>query len=120
MKPENKANFARVVRAAGYSMKGLKAAYLNEAAFRQEIWCSIILIPLAFYFGDGVIEKILLVGSVFLVLIAELLNSAVEAVVDRIGSEYHELSGRAKDIGSAAVFMAMVLLVLTWFLILVY
>ena len=69
--------------------------------------------------GNGVIEKLLLVGSVFLVLIAELLNSAVESVVDRIGSEYHELSGRAKDIGSAAVFMAMLLLVLTWFLILV-
>ena len=119
MKPANKADFARIIRAAGYSIKGLKAAYIHEAAFRQEIWCSIILIPLAFLLGNGVIEKLLLVGSVFLVLIAELLNSAVESVVDRIGSEYHELSGRAKDIGSAAVFMAMLLLVLTWFLILV-
>lgn len=120
MKPANKADFARIVRAAGYSIKGLKAAYIHEAAFRQEIWCSIILIPLAFLLGNGVIEKLLLVGSLFLVLIAELLNSAVESVVDRIGSDYHELSGRAKDIGSAAVFMAMVLLVITWLLILLF
>lgn len=120
MKPENKANFQRVVRAAGYSMKGLKSAYLYEAAFRQEVWLSFLLIPLGFYFGDGVIEKILLVGSVLLVLVAELLNSAVEAVVDRIGSEYHELSGRAKDVGSAAVFMAMMIFALTWILILFF
>ncbi|UKH18324.1 diacylglycerol kinase [Actinobacillus pleuropneumoniae] len=120
MKPENKANFQRVVRAAGYSLKGLKAAYIHEAAFRQEVWLSIILIPLALFLGNNVIEKILLVGSVFLVLVAELLNSAVESVVDRIGSEFHELSGRAKDIGSAAVFMAMVLLAITWLLILIF
>ena len=120
MKPENKANFARVIRAAGYSMKGLESAYLNEAAFRQEVWLAIILIPLAFWFGNGAIEKILLLGSIFIVLIAELLNCAVESVVDRIGSEYHELSGRAKDIGSAAVFMAMVLFAITWGLILFF
>lgn len=120
MKPENKANFQRVIRAAGYSMKGLKSAYLNEAAFRQEVWLSIIMIPLALFLGNGVIEKILLLSTVFLVLIAELLNSAVEAVVDRIGPEYHELSGRAKDIGSAAVFVAMVLLAITWLLILFF
>ncbi len=120
MKPENKANFQRVVRAAGYSLKGLKAAYIHEAAFRQEVWIAIILIPLALFLGNGVIEKILLIGSVFLVMIAELLNSAVESVVDRIGSEFHELSGRAKDIGSAAVFMAMVLLAITWLFILIF
>lgn len=117
MKPENKANFQRVVRAAGYSLKGLISAYRFEAAFRQEVWCAIVLIPLAFWLGDTVIEQILLLGTVFLVLIAELLNSAVEAVVDRIGSEYHELSGRAKDIGSAAVFVAMILLAITWVMI---
>ena len=120
MKPENKANFQRVVRAAGYSLKGLKAAYIHEAAFRQEVWIAIILIPLALFLGNGVIEKILLIGSVLLVMIAELLNSAVESVVDRIGSEFHELSGRAKDIGSAAVFMAMVLLAITWLFILIF
>lgn len=120
MKPENKANFQRVINATGYSVKGLKAAYINEAAFRQEIWCAIILFPLALILGDTHIEKILLIGTIFLVLITELLNSAVESVVDRIGSEFHELSGRAKDIGSAAVFMSMVLLAITWILILLF
>lgn len=120
MKPENKANFQRVIRAAGYSMKGLKSAYIHEAAFRQEVWLSLILIPLGFYLGDGAIEKILLVGTVLLVLATELLNSAVEAVVDRIGSEFHALSGRAKDIGSAAVFMTMVILAFTWLMILLF
>lgn len=118
MKPQNKADFQRVINATKYSMKGLKAAYLYEAAFRQEVWLSCILIPLGFYLGNGTIEKILLVGSVLLVLVAELLNSAVENVVDRIGSEFHELSGRAKDIGSAAVFMAMMITGVTWLLIL--
>lgn len=118
MKPENKANFQRVIRAAGYSMKGLKSAYIFEAAFRQEVWLSFFLIPLGFYLGNGAIEKILLVGSVLLILAIELLNSAVESVVDRIGSDFHELSGRAKDIGSAAVFIAMIIFVVTWGLIL--
>ncbi|WP_373766471.1 diacylglycerol kinase [Glaesserella sp.] len=120
MKPENKANFQRIIRAAGYSMKGLKSAYIHEAAFRQEVWLSLVLIPLGFILGHGIIEKILLVGSVLIVLVAELLNSAVESVVDRIGSEYHELSGRAKDIGSAAVFIAMIFTGLTWGLILFF
>lgn len=120
MKPENKANFQRVIRAAGYSMKGLKSAYIYEAAFRQEVWLSFFLLPLGFYLGNGAVEKILLVGSVLLVLALELLNSAVESVVDRIGSEFHELSGRAKDIGSAAVFVSMLIFVLTWGLILFF
>lgn len=120
MKPENKASFQRIIRAAGYSMQGLKSAYLHEAAFRQEVWLSFFLIPLGFYLGDTVVEKILLVGSVLLVLAMELINSAVESVVDRIGSEFHELSGRAKDIGSASVFMTMVIFVLTWGLILFF
>lgn len=118
MKPENKANFQRVIRATGYTMKGLKSAYTYEAAFRQEVWLSFFMIPAGLYLGDGAVEKILLVGSVLLVLVTELLNSAVESVVDRIGSEYHELSGRAKDIGSAAVFVAMLITGLTWLLIL--
>ncbi|MBF0783908.1 diacylglycerol kinase [Muribacter muris] len=120
MKPENKANFQRVLRAAGYSLKGLKSAYCYEAAFRQEVWLSFLLIPLGLFLGDNAVEKVLLAGSVLLVLVAELLNSAVESVVDRIGSDYHELSGRAKDIGSAAVFMAMVTWGLTWLLILFF
>ncbi|WP_373778368.1 diacylglycerol kinase [Glaesserella sp.] len=120
MKPENKANFKRIVRATGYSIKGLKSAYIHEAAFRQEVWLSLVIIPLGLYLGNGAIEKVLLVGSVLLVLMAELLNSAVESVVDRIGPEYHELSGRAKDIGSAAVFVAMVITGMTWGLILFF
>ncbi|KMK50976.1 diacylglycerol kinase [[Actinobacillus] muris] len=120
MKPENKANFQRVLRAAGYSLKGLKSAYCYEAAFRQEVWLSFLLIPLGLFLGDNAVEKVLLTGSVLLVLVAELLNSAVESVVDRIGSDYHELSGRAKDIGSAAVFMAMVTWGLTWLLLLFF
>lgn len=118
MKPTNKADFQRIINATGYSIKGLKAAYMNEAAFRQEIWCAAILFPLGLFLGDTNIEKILLVGTVFLVLITELLNSAVESVVDRIGTDFHELSGRAKDIGSAAVFMSMLLLAITWALVL--
>ncbi|HDL1891819.1 TPA: diacylglycerol kinase, partial [Mannheimia haemolytica] len=83
-----------------------------------EIWCATILFPLGLILGETNIEKALLVGTVLLVLVTELLNSAVESVVDRIGADFHELSGRAKDIGSAAVFMAMVLLAITWILIL--
>lgn len=118
MKPQNKANLQRIINATGYSKKGLKAAYSNEAAFRQEVWLSFFLIPAGLLLGDGVVEKVLLCGTVFIVLITELLNSAIESVVDRIGSEYHELAGRAKDMGSAAVFMAMLLSGLTWLLIL--
>lgn len=120
MKPENKVSVKRVFRATGYSMKGLKSAYINEAAFRQEVWLSFFLLPLGLWLGENAIEKVLLVGSVLLVLAMELLNSAVEAVVDRIGTEYHELSGRAKDIGSAAVFMTMMIFCATWGLILFF
>ncbi len=97
---------------------GLIAAYKNEAAFRQELWLTILLAPVAIYLGNSGVERALLLGSLFLVLIIELLNSAVEAVVDRIGSEHHELSGRAKDIGSAAVLLSLINLVLIWAFIL--
>ncbi|AXH63031.1 MULTISPECIES: diacylglycerol kinase [Providencia] len=110
--------FTRVIKAAGYSLKGLKAAWVNEAAFRQESVAAIIAIFIAFYLDISYIDRILLVSSVVLVAIVELLNSAVEAVVDRIGSEYHELSGRAKDIGSAAVFVSIGLALFIWALVL--
>ncbi|MBQ0367805.1 MULTISPECIES: diacylglycerol kinase [Providencia] len=110
--------FTRVIKAAGYSLKGLKAAWVNEAAFRQESVAAIIAIFIAFYLDISYIDRILLVSSVVLVAIVELLNSAIEAVVDRIGSEYHELSGRAKDIGSAAVFVSIGLALLIWVLVL--
>ncbi|BBU97805.1 MULTISPECIES: diacylglycerol kinase [Providencia] len=110
--------FTRVIKAAGYSLKGLKAAWVNEAAFRQESVAAIIAIFIAFYLDISYIDRILLVSSVVLVAIVELLNSAIEAVVDRIGSEYHELSGRAKDIGSAAVFVSIGLALFIWALVL--
>ena len=108
----------RIISAFGYSRQGLKAAYRNEAAFRQEVWLALILIPLALWLKLSAVSTVLLIGSVFLVLIVELVNSAIEAIVDRIGPEYHELSGRAKDIGSAAVLVALVFMVLTWALLL--
>ena len=108
----------RVVRAGGYSLNGLRAALRNEAAFRQEAALFVILAPLGFWLGRNGIERALLVGSLVLVLIVELLNSAIEAVVNRVGSERHELSGRAKDLGSAAVLLALLLVPLTWALVL--
>ena len=108
----------RIINAFGYSRQGLRAAYRYEAAFRQEVWLALILIPLALWLNLSAMSTVLLIGSVFLVLIVELVNSAIEAIVDRIGPEYHELSGRAKDVGSAAVLVALVLMVLTWALLL--
>jgi len=103
----------RIARAFGISMKGLRAAYL-EKAFRQEIALSIVLVPLALWLGRSWVETMMMLTSVGLVLICEIANSAVEAVVDRIGPEFHELSGRAKDMGSAMVLVALVLCVLAY------
>ncbi|MFM4702754.1 diacylglycerol kinase [Aeromonas bivalvium] len=104
----------RIIKATGYSMKGLRSAWLNEAAFRQELILIVLLMPLAFWIGDSLDQILLLIAVSWLVVIVEILNSAVEAVVDRIGSEHHELSGRAKDLGSAAVFIALALNLLVW------
>jgi diacylglycerol kinase (ATP) len=101
--------FDRIVHAAGYSWSGLRSAYREEAAFREETWIALPLLPAAFWVGRGWVEIALLAGSVLLVLIVELLNSGVEAVVDRVSSERHELSKRAKDYGSAAVLLALLL-----------
>ncbi|MFZ1827872.1 MAG: diacylglycerol kinase [Candidatus Competibacteraceae bacterium] len=108
----------RLVNATGYSWAGLKAAWRNEEAFRQEGLLCATLVPLALWLGDSAVERALLIGSLLLVVIVELLNSGIEAVVDRIGLERHELSGRAKDIGSAAVFVALLNAGLIWLLIL--
>lgn len=104
----------RIILAAGYSVSGLKAAFQHEAAFRQELLLAIILIPLACWLNVTPQQRMIMIATLLLVLIVELLNSAIEAVVDRIGPEQHELSGRAKDIGSAAVFLALVLTVYVW------
>ncbi len=109
-----KTGIARVIDAFGYSMKGLSASWKYEAAFRQEVTLGVVLIPVAFWLAQTHIELILLISSIFWVWMAELANSSVEAVVDRTGSERHELSGRAKDIGSALVFMSLLLLGITW------
>jgi diacylglycerol kinase (ATP) len=114
MSKPGKTGIARIVDAFGYSMKGFTAAWRFEAAFRQEVTLAIILIPTAFWLASNHIELILLIASVFWVLMAELANSSVEAVVDRTGSEKHELSGRAKDIGSALVFLSLILLGVIW------
>ncbi len=119
MAKPGKTGFERIVNAFFYSMKGLKAAWVNEAAFRQEVALAVVLLPCAFWLAQGHIELILLISSIFWVLMAELANSAVEAVVDRTGSEKHELSGRAKDIGSALVFISLTLLVVIWGLIII-
>jgi len=107
----------RLQRATGYSLKGLRAAFRNEQAFRLEVYALLIVVPAGLSLGDGGVEKSLLIGSWLIVMITELMNSAVEAVVDRIGSGQHELSGRAKDVASAAVMIALILTALTWLLL---
>lgn len=108
----------RVINASVFSWQGLQAAFKNEAAFRQECVLTILLAPVGLFLGNSSSEKTLLVAALLLVLIIELLNSALEAVVDRFGGELHELSGRAKDIGSAAVFVALLNVILVWTIIL--
>ena len=118
MKPGD-TGLTRIIKAFGYSAKGFAACYRNEAAFRQEVAATIILVPLGLWLGGSGIERALLVGSWLLVLVVELLNSGIEAIVDRIGPERHELSGRAKDIGSATVLLTILIAALTWVLVLV-
>ncbi len=108
----------RILQAARWSWQGLRAAWLHESSFRLEGYLLLVLGPLALWLGQTPVERVLLVGSLLLVLAMELLNSAIEAVIERYGSEIHELAGRAKDMGSAAVFVLMVNVVLCWALIL--
>ena len=115
-KPGN-TGLRRIVNATFFSLAGLRAAWLHESAFRQETLLCAVLIPAAFWLGQTAVERSLLIGSCLLVLIVELLNSGLEAVVDRVGDEPHRLSGRAKDLGSAAVFMSLALVVVVWGLI---
>ncbi|PKH22443.1 diacylglycerol kinase [Enterobacterales bacterium CwR94] len=110
----NVTGLTRIIKAAGYSWKGLLAAWKNEAAFRQELVAVVAAIAIACWLDVDAITRVLLIGSVVLVLIVEILNSAVEAVVDRFGGEWHELAGRAKDMGSAAVLIAILLALFVW------
>ena len=113
MKP-GKSGIARILDATGYSMAGIRAAWKNEAAFRQETVGGLVLLLASFFIAADPLQWLLLVMPLILVLIVELLNSALESVVDRIGPEKHELSGRAKDMGSAAVFFSLSLVFLVW------
>ena len=112
-KPGN-TGLRRVLRASVYSAQGLKHAWRFEAAFRQEFVVTLILAPVALWLGSSPLERLLLIGSCVLVLMVELLNSAIEAAIDRVGDEHHELSGRAKDMGSAAVLLSLILTTATW------
>ncbi len=109
----------RILHAVVNSWSGLRLAYAGESAFRQEIWLSALMLPAAFWLGRDWLQVALLAGSVLLVLIVELLNSAVESAVDRISLDDHDLAKRAKDIGSAAVMLALVTVAVTWLLVLV-
>jgi diacylglycerol kinase (ATP) len=112
------AGAARLWLATLNSFRGLKHCYHSEAAFRQEVWAACALIPLALWLGRTAVERVLLVASVLCVMIVELLNTGIEVVVDRISHEHHRLSGFAKDLGSSAVLLALLLAVITWALVL--
>jgi diacylglycerol kinase (ATP) len=108
----------RILLATKWSLQGLRAAWLHESSFRLEVYLMVVLAPLGAWLGQTGVERVLLIGSGLLVLAIELLNSAIEAVIERYGAEHHELAGRAKDMGSAAVFVLMMNVLLTWGLIL--
>lgn len=115
-KPGN-TGLRRIVNATFFSLAGLRAAWQHEAAFRQEVMLAVVLIPTGAWLGRTAVERALLIGSCLLVLIVELLNSGIEAIVDRVGLEPHRLSGQAKDLGSAAVFVSLTLVLVVWGLI---
>ena len=108
----------RLLCACIYSAKGLKACYQSEFAFRLEVWLAIVLIPIGYLLGESEVERVLLIVPIFIVLIVEMLNSAIEAMIDRISMEHHELSGFAKDVASAAVFLSLIIFLVTWSIIL--
>jgi diacylglycerol kinase (ATP) len=120
MDKKSGAGFTRIINAFGWSMAGLKATLKHEKAFQQELGLCLILAPIGLWLGKTGVEKALLLGSLMLVLIVEIVNSAIEAVVDRFGGEHHTLSGRAKDMGSAAVFLALANVALVWLLVLFF
>jgi diacylglycerol kinase (ATP) len=115
-KPGN-TGLRRIMNATIFSFAGIKTAWKNEAAFRQECSLCVVMIPAGLWLGQDAVERALLIGSCLLVLIVELLNTAVESAVDRVGTDHHRLAGQAKDLGSAAVFMSLALVVVVWGLI---
>jgi diacylglycerol kinase (ATP) len=116
---KGKTGFKRLVNAFSYSIAGTLAAFKHEDAFRQEVVLAIVLIPIALYFGETAIDQALMISSLLFIIIVELLNSSIEATVDRISVKHHKLAKRAKDIGSAAVFFSLINAAVIWFLLLV-
>jgi len=114
MQKRSKSGLQRLIDATGYSLKGFKSAWANEAAFRQEVLLVLVLLPAAFWLGTDMTQRALLVLSTLLILAVELLNSAIESVVDRIGLEAHPLSGQAKNMGSAAVLISLIAAAAVW------
>ena len=115
---KGKTGVRRVINAFGYSIEGFKAAFKHEDSFRQEVFLATVLIPLAVYLGKSAIERAMMIASVLLVLIVELLNSAIEAAVDHTSTEHNALAKQAKDIGSTAVFFALIIVLVVWSLVL--
>lgn len=115
---KGKTGLRRIWNAFHYSLDGLSAAYRHEDAFRQETWLALVALPLALWLGESTLERVMMIGSVLLVLIVELVNSAIEATVDRVSLERHQLAKRAKDIGSAAVLIALINAAVVWGLLL--
>ena len=117
--PARKTGIPRLIAAARYSWAGLRVAYAQEEAIRMEVAAFVVMTPLALWLGNSDVERVLLIGSLVLVILVELVNTAIENVVDRFGGDYHELSRVAKDIGSAAVMIAMLLVLVTWSMLLI-
>ena len=116
---KGKTGLRRLVNAFGYSIAGTLAAFKHEDAFRQEVVLAVVLTPVALYFGETAIHQALMISSLLFIIIVELLNSSIEATVDRISVKHHKLAKRAKDIGSAAVFFSLINAAIIWFLLLV-
>ena len=114
MRKSGNTGLRRIIRATRFSAQGFAQAWQHEAAFRQELLLTIVMAPAAMWLGQSIVERSLLIAVLLLVLLVELLNSAIEAAIDRHGDEQHELSGRAKDLGSAAVFVSLTIVVLLW------
>ena len=120
MQSEDNKGLRRLINALRWTVRGMKSTFKHEEAFRQEVYLVLVLLPLGLWFGEDGVEKALLIGPLLIVLIVELMNSAIESVVDRISTDHHKLSGRAKDQGSAAVFVSLSLVALCWVLVLLF
>lgn len=118
MSRNNVGPIEHLINATRYSVKGLRYAWANEAAFRYEIYVLVVALPAAWFVGKGAVERALMIGSVLLVVVVELINSAIETTVDRVSKDHHELSGHAKDLASAAVFVSIVLAATVWLILL--